>query len=365
MKRKFYFILAIALLMISCNVNKNKNNKEEINIAAILSLTGNGAEYGQDQLNAIQLFQEELAKNYTLKYKYVFHIQDSKSQPKEAVNAYQNLSSRINIDACMTVLSSVCLALIPNTERDNIPIFCVGANPEITKNKSLVFRSLPTTDYQAKFLAKTVFDEMELDSIGILYLNDDFGIGSKNSFTQIALAKNKKILIEQSIQNSDVDYRSQITKLLSKKPNAIYLATFGNSIATALIQLKELGYEGYILSTLEVAYPKVLERAKNSSEGVIFTDTYWDINSDDFFQKYQNRFNKNPSLDVILAHDELNVLIQAFEQFGKENSKFSLLKGNQKLYNSPAGKFSINSFGDFEYSLKLKEIKNGTPQIID
>lgn len=363
-------IILIAIVIIGYFVFMPKqkiNDSEVIRIGAILSQTGSGAEYGSDQSKTIEIYKEHFLQN-NLKYKYDFVIQDSKSNPKEGINAFHNINAGGDIDVIMTVLSSVSLAILPITEKNEIPTFCVGANPKITDDFKFAFRSLPTSDYQASQLAKNVVNRFQIQNISVIFLNDDFGIGSKESFISNIYESGINIVSENGIMPGITDIKTIITKALSQKPDAIYIASFGNSIAQILIELKKQNYNGIIFSTLEVSYPKVLDNAKESADGVYFVDTYYSVKENDrheFVDEYIKKFNKEPSLDAILAYDEIQVIVGAYENSQDIAFDLTSIKGLNNLYSSPAGNFKINKKGDFEYSLYFKQIKSGKPVMIN
>jgi len=361
-------LLAITLVLSVCkSYNKKKNiDKQIIKIGAVLSLSGDGAEYGKDQQRAINLFIEQIER-LNSKYLYQIIYQDSKSNPKDAVSALNNLISTEKPDVVISVLSSVCLSIKPITEKLNIPLFCVGANPQITNNAKLVFRSLPTSDYQAEVLANKFIDKTNLNSYSILYLNDDFGIGSYNSFKNVLHTNNKILLNSTALDPRKTDYKAEVTSVLKNKPDVIYIAAYGNSIAYVLKNLTEIGYKGIILSTLEVSYPNVLSLSKNTAENVYYVDTYYQdtINTKtDFVKAFKTKYNLRPTLDAVLAYDELSVIFKTFEKYDKLSQSFQKIKGLDSLYVSANGSFKINSKGDFLYPLVLKKISNGNPVII-
>ena len=368
MKLKIIVFLIGVLYLIGCSRGKKKDeSKKEFNIAAILSMTGSGKEYGQDERRAIEIYKDSIKQLKNFEYNINFFIQDSKSSPSNGVSALQNIMVRNNIDVAMSVLSSVSLSLIPITEKKEIPIFCVGSNPDITKNREYVFRSLPTSSYQAEELAKEFISKRDFDSFAILHLNDDFGIGSKRSFQEVMQKNDKEIVAIQQLAQDETDYRTPISKVINQDPEVIYLASYGNSIAIALKQLRELNYEGQILSTLEVSYPKVLKKAGNAANGVYFVNTNFKTEKGHrhwFVKAYMERYNEKPSLDAILAHDEINVIHSVLKHKGSKPSDFKAMKGSDKRFISPNGHFTINKDGDFHYPMNLMEIVNKEPQIV-
>jgi branched-chain amino acid transport system substrate-binding protein len=364
MKKTFYLLATVALVLLySCNFNRkteNDNNKETIKIAAVLALTGPASDFGKEELKAIEIIQEDL-KTKSLKNNYDIIIQDSKSTPKDGVLALNSVLIQ-KPKAIMTVLSSISLAIKPLTEKEQIPLFCVGANPEITKDANLVFRSLPTSYYQISKLSELITGKYNLNSFSVIYKNDDFGNGNKNAFIKSIEKKGGNILDVIGINPGQTDYRTSISKVIGNNPDCIFVSEYGNTLSRVLIQLKELNFKGIILTSIEVADPKVIADSKGSAEGVIFAGTYCNVKEGErhpFTSKYMVKFGVEPTLDAIFANDELNTIINTFEKGGDYPANFSALKGNGLEYESPNGSFKINSDGDFEYKLYLQTIKDG------
>ncbi len=359
--KKIALIILTAFVLFSCNQKAD----DTIKIAAVLSLTGPASNFGQEQLKAIEIIKEDLAKK-SYKNKYEIIIQDSKSTPKDGVLALNNVLLK-KPKAIITVLSAVSLAIKPITEKAQIPLFCVGANPEITKDSKLVFRSLPTSTYQIEKLSELILEKYDLKTFSVIYKNDDFGNGNKDAFIKSINEQGKTIIDIIGLNPGQTDYRTSISKIIGNNPDCIFLSEYGNTLSRVLIQLKELNYQGKIFTSIEVSDPAVIEDAKGAAEGVIFAGTYCIVEkgkAHDFTLKYIEKYGVNPTLDAIFAFDELTTIINTFEDGGNYPENFSKLKGSEKVYNSPNGSFTINSNGDFEYKLYLQTIINGKQTLL-
>ena len=99
--------------------------------------------------------------------------------------------------------------------------------------------------------------------------------------------------------------------------------------------------------------------------GFVFADTKYSIdqNNNSFIKEFYNTYHKYPTLDAILAHDELNVIVSTIEKRNISPMNFEKIKGDSLKYLSPIGEFNINKNGDFLYPLVLKKIVNGKPTL--
>jgi len=207
-------------------------------------------------------------------------------------------------------------------------------------------------------------ERLNLKKAGIMYINDEWGASLANAFRE----KFKGSIKMESFGSNDKDFRTQITKLKAFEPGAILVLGHSNvNLGIALRQIKELGYNGIILSTLEVSYPEVLETAGEAINGVIYSDLNIDYENNPVAKEmkeiYVAKYDKEPDLSVAFAYDMTNLLINAIKKGGYEvgGIKDELLK--TKDFEGVFGKLNINEIGDVEFTLVLKIFRNGKSEL--
>lgn len=356
--------IILITLLITIHYGCKKGESESVDIAAILSLTGAGAEFGKDELIGAQMAIDEI-NNKDSKVQLELIVEDSRTQARDGVSAYHKIINLgIKPVAILSVMSSVSSALAPLVEEDQIPLFCVAAAPHLTQGNTYVFRSLPAGDYQARMLFQLSRKHLNYTSTAILYFNDDFGSSMEHAFSLEANKVGISVLRSEGIQPETSDFRAGLLKLIDSEPDAIYIAAFGSVLGSAVRQLRYLGYRGSLLTTLEIGYPKVLEVAGEASEGAFFVDTKFDAASNDpktssFVAQFNNRAKRQPSLDAVLAYDEVQMIYQAGSKRGFTTE--GIHKGLLEIedYESLNGRASMLPSGDVAYELILKTILNG------
>lgn len=345
------------------------SQRTTITIGAILPLTGSGAEFGKDELIGAQIARDRInAGSGDVKVELI--VEDSRTDASAGVAAYRKLmASRPRPVALITVMSSVSSAIAPLVERDRIPLFCVAAAPSLTAGRHFVFRALPTSDYQARNLLDRSSVHTSFDSVAILYVTDDFGTAMRHSFRAAATTHNVTVLHSEGVSSDSTDFRPSLLRVINSKPDAVYIAAFGSVLGSAVRQLRELGYGGFLLTTLEIGYPKVLEVAGQAAEGALFVDTKFDPDSAEaetknFVDAFRQRTGRAPSLDAVLAYDEIQLLFLAGSKrgFGPDAIAEGLLEIDD--YQSINGRATVRANGDVEYELVLKTIRNGRPLVI-
>jgi branched-chain amino acid transport system substrate-binding protein len=343
-----------------------RDKKEElVRVGAILPLTGTGAEFGKDGLIGAEMSITDINAKSTVRFKLL--AEDSRTQPKDGVSAYQKLMASSNRPVAMIcTMSSISSALVPLVERDQLPMFCIAAAPALTKGNKYVFRALPAADYQARTLLELSKSKLDYKSVCILFFTDEFGTSMEASFKDRAGGSGVKVLRSEGVAPDASDFRASLTKLIAERPDSIYIAAFGSGFGSAIRQLRELDFKGTILAPLEMGYQKVLDVAGPAAEGAVFVDTRFDPSASDpatqaFVKEFESRAGREPTLDAVLAYDELQMFYLAGSAKGFTSEGIRLGLTGMQDYQSVNGRAKILPNGDVAYELVLKIIKDGKP----
>lgn len=132
MKRKIGIgigIVVVALAIIFAAIQIKKEPKE-IRIGAIFPLTGDGAKYGEEAKNGIELAVEEL-KDTKIRMIY----EDDQGTANGAVNAFNKLTAGGKIPMIIgPMYSSTALVIAPLVERKGCNSFPISIKPRINKS---------------------------------------------------------------------------------------------------------------------------------------------------------------------------------------------------------------------------------------
>jgi branched-chain amino acid transport system substrate-binding protein len=247
-------------------------------------------------------------------------------------------------------------------------LFTIAAHPDLTANNVNIIRMLPTSIYYAKRLSFYVSKYFNKPSIGILFANDDFGNSLKEAFKEIYTQNNGEIIISNSYEKDKIDYRSEVTKILNKKPNSIFLVGYGKDLGAIIKQFRELGYLGEIFSTPEISYPDVKTVAGETYDNIYYITMKVDENTKvlkQFHSIYSNEYKTAPSLDSYLSYDEVSIIYKSIlsgkSDFFENNidSMTQIVKSIINNYSGITGRLNVDKNGDVYFPLFLKSIKNG------
>jgi len=361
-------VFAISLSVMSfsaCNNNpKQDKGQEEVNISAILSLTGNGATLGNYAKEGLELAVEEKnAAGGLLGMKIILDITDSKSEPKEGVNLAQKIfaaSEKPLLLYCQ--LSAISLAVKPVSEQNKQMMFALSGADNLLQGTNYTFRNwLPPLE-AGKVLTKFMKDSLNISEYGILYANSEFARSMKDAATTEGNQYGLKVLFEEPYDEQSTDYKTTVLKCIKKNPKYIYVIGIGKSLGTAIKQLKENGYKGDILGDATLNLPDVKTTAGAALNGAYFVD--FGFNNQSTFPKtvvftnnFKKKFNDAPQTLSAISYDAMQLLFDAVEkEKSLDQAKLIQHLNNQSNFEGVFGAVNIKNF-DIIYPMSLKKMK--------
>ena len=210
-----------------------------INIGVMLPLSGDASTYGISARKGAELAYKELGLK---KEKVNLVFEDSQCDGKNAVNAINKL---INVEKVVAVLGELCssatLAVAPIAEKNKVVLISPGStSPKITTAGDYIFRTIPTDARQGVFAANLLKKE-KVKRLAVLYPNEDYGKGFNGILTDSFKKIGGKVVASESFERGSTDLRTQLTKIKSKRPKALFLISNSPDAAiAALRQIKEL-----------------------------------------------------------------------------------------------------------------------------
>ena len=337
------------------------NAGEEYVIGSLIPLTGLAAEFGEYNKMACDLYVELYNKNPKNKIKIRHIYEDTRSNPKDGINAINAMLLKKKPLAILNELTTISLAVAPITDKEKIIMIAISANPKLTQLYNYTFRNYPDPVRLAEETIKAFFSNYKERNFAIVYANDESGLGAREIFCKKLKELGGKLLAEDSFDKSGLDFRPQLIKILNTKPEVVYLVGYGKPLGILIKQIRELGYKGKLLGGPEVAFNDVLSVAGRAADGFLYMDVSFDSESPrvrNFIKNFERRFKREPSLVSAVVYDAWGLLMYAVEHAGTSEPdavKRELL--NIKEFRGITGRLSITKNRDITHSLVLKEIK--------
>lgn len=356
-----FLIILIVLFSLGCA----KNDGKEVKIGVVLPLTGSAAVWGQNAKMGLEIALEEVNSAGGVKGKLIKLIfEDSQSDPTKAVSSLQKLISTDKVQVVIgDIASSSVLAMAPIAEKSKVVLISPGAsNPDISKAGEYIFRNWQSDALEGEVDAKFAYERMGYRKMSVLYVNNAYGTGLKTVFEQSFKMMGGKILTSEPFEQGDTDMKSQLNKIAAQKSDAIYMPGYPPEMAIALKQSKELGIRTQYLSVQAFDDPKILQTAKESANGVIFSVPRPPDPSNpivnNFKSKYKQRFNREPGVCSDTGYDALKIIVWAIDHSSISGSEIQKQLLKLKDFPGAAGLTTFDQNGDVIKPFIFKRVKN-------
>lgn len=349
------------------------DNSETIKIGHFGSLTGNTATFGQETQRGLELAVEELNANGGLLGKKVELItEDTRSQTQDAGLAAEKLIGQDKVAVLIgEVASSLSLVAAPIAEREKVPMITpASTNPKVTvadgKVRDYVFRICFIDPFQGKVMAKFAKENLNAQRVAILTDNaNDYSVGLAQNFKETFLAMGGEIVEQQAYEAGQVDFKSQLTAIRAKNPDAIYVPGYYTEVSLIAIQARELGITVPLMGGDGWDSPELTKgAAKQALEGTFFSNHYSVEDTTarvrEFADKFQKKFGQAPGAMSALGYDAMMIAAHVIEQ-AKTTDPAALVKGLAGLKDFPAvtGNITIDAEHNAEKSAVILQIKDG------
>ena len=308
--------LLATLLLLRCGAGR------EVVVGAVLSLSGEGAAYGQAIRQAMDLAVERVNASggiggNSLRILY----RDSKSSPEEAARAAVELFDRYDVPLIFGgVLSSETLRIAPLAEsRHKILLSPASSSPEITRAGNHVFRVYPSDALEGAYMAQLASDELHLARVTVLAIDNEFGRGIVSVFRNSFRGGPPPEVILYPARGAD--YRALAEKARAAQADGIYLVGYYNDMASILEEIRKRSIPARILGTSSIGSARALEEAGEAAEGVVYPATVFDPESDDpdvarFVRDFRARYGSDPDLYAAHGYDAVMVAAAAMQKAG-------------------------------------------------
>ncbi len=329
-RKMFAAMLVAAALFVATAVSGFAG--EEFKLGVFTQLSGGGAIYGEESINALKMMVQEINDAGGLNgKKVVYVIYDDQGSPEEAVKAVTKLIQVDKVDAVVgSILSTCVLAASGYLNEAKIPTFGTGLSPTwMKKGWEYVFRACVNSDYVMPLTAEIVKD-LGIKSVGIFQGQDDSAIATGAGFKKACENLGIKVTAVESYLEGDSDFSGQIAKLINSGAEAFFMSTVGQTYPLFIKQMRLFGYNGVIFNK-ESLPQDAMEVAGPFANYIAFAAPYLTYKSVDdcdipnmkaFLTRYQKAYNTLPSTDsAYRTWDSMLVLREAIKIAGSTDKE--------------------------------------------
>lgn len=365
--RTFFNLLALIAicsgLTVGCFQSQDKPVAvPETEVVVVLPLSGKGASHGEYVKEGLKMY----AKDHPNSPLHVT-IVDSESDPKKALSGFQQQLLVKKPAAAISVLSGVSDTLAPVAEQNGILLIGVNTATEtFVKNYSHTQRINDRPSDHTAPLARMA--AKKFNQVGVIYSDDAFGQFCRTTFDTVYHQSNTNGLIFEPFLPSERDQNLIVQRLLSKQPDAVFVAGYGQGYISIFQALRTFKYQGPIFADIDFSNPQVLAALGDAADGVVFAAMGFNVSPPSppkaaaFSEAYKNEFKREPWLGSAFAYDALAVMdhLLAAKQPLERQNIFSL-----KEFPGIAAPLSFPSPGECQYVFQFVRRSGGKNLPVD
>ena len=235
----------------------------DINVGVVASLTGPAAALGAETKKAVALLPTTVGGE-----KVNFILLDDGTDPTNAVKNVRKLISEDKVDAILgpnLISTAVAMADVANTEK--VPMISVAPLDVSGDKRAFVFRSEPSAD----LMVQRVVSDMVANgvkTVGFIGFSDSWGELLHKALTKAADSK-ITIVASERYGRADPSVQAQVLKIMSAKPDAVFVGASGTPAAMPQITLRERGFKGRIYQSHGVTSKEFLRVGGKAVEGAL------------------------------------------------------------------------------------------------
>lgn len=343
---------------------------EPIKIGAFFDLSGPAASIGTPTKLVAQMVTDKINKEGGINGRPIeLILGDSESDPTKAVMVYKKF---LAVDKVVAVVgptrTDTGMAVKKQAEEAKMPtVMCVGGDPVIMEGKMgnmdfgtarYVFKT-PQRSSTAVSKVMGYLKDQGLTKVGLITASDGFGRDGLRWMEKLAPDFGLTIVGKEQFEPSDVDMKSQLTKLNAAAPQAIICWTIGDAGAIVSKNHQALGIKAPLVQCHGLPGPRYLDLAGPAAEGNLMPATKlmaWQQLPDsdpqkkviaEFVRLYNEvyKFDKEYPINTHsgYAWDALYLLAGALKQAGTDPDKLKTALENTKGYVGVSGVFNLTA----------------------
>jgi branched-chain amino acid transport system substrate-binding protein len=371
-----FFNVMFGLTIFAClffgSLSAVKENHNTLKIGAILPLTGDSADWGEQGKYGIEIAVEEINSKGGINGRKIEVVyEDSQAIPKNGITAIQKLVNVDKVPAIVgDIVSATTLAMAPIAEKSEVVLIAPTASaPAISHAGEYIYRVWPSDFLEGRVLAEFLIKKNHKRAC-ILYIKTDYGTGLREIFTKTFEQGGGEVVFTYGYKQDETNFKPALLKAKIKKTDAVYLISYYKDAALILKQSKEIGLNTQFFGVTAVESPKLLEIAGETAEGLIYP-IITDFDPDNptpvakkFIDSFRKKFGVAPDWASSHTHDAIIVIAEAMRVGGFTGSAIKKAIDSQKRFNGVTGKIIFDENGDVvEKPVTIKTVQDGKFEI--
>jgi branched-chain amino acid transport system substrate-binding protein len=241
-----------------------------LKLSDAIELSGPGAVSGTNWRDGLILATEEInAKGGILGRKIELSHLDTQSNPGVSRAVVQKILDDKPYVLFGPIFSGSVMVNMELAQQAEVPQITGAEAASVTqKGNPYIFRTSFGQQASMPKIANYIRDELKSKKVAVLWVNNDFGKGGRDSFIEEMKARGISIAADVSTESGQVDFAADVVKLKRADADAIFVYTNEEESARFLREAKKQGLDKPLIGETTLLNQKVIELAGDAANGV-------------------------------------------------------------------------------------------------
>lgn len=329
---------------------------EYIKIGFVGPLSGDLAFIGNGAQNAFTLVESERENT---KYKYKFIFEDDQFDLKTASTVTTKLINIDDVDSIISLFSGTGLVVSKLADESQVLHIAIASEPDIAEGELNFVHWTPVETEAKVYVDKLIEDNINKISF---FISNNSGTKLYFDYVKEYITENTNIEItnEFFINPNERDFRTVLNRVKNDDSEMVAFFAMSPKLEFLAKQYKELGIEKPISSIGGIF---------ETSQQMDLFEGNWYINSaepnQNYINKYKEVFNESPPPGSAHVYDALNLIIDSYENSGRDNLLASDYLKQIDNYYGVLGYLNVLSTGIIDSDAIVKVIRDGTAMVLN
>lgn len=283
-------------------------------------------------------------------------VEDNGSQPQQAVRAVQKLIKSDDVFAILNAFGSGPNAATVKAATDaGVVVFAPWAASAIVQRAGggspLVFTTVQNYDTTTATGLSWAIKNWGVKKVGVIYQEGPFGDLVRAGVAEAMKAANLTVAAEAAYKVGDIDFSSQVARMKAADVDLILAGTVVRETVGVMAEVKKLGWDVKVLTTLPGRSSIVARLGKDAVEGLyglggwqIHDASTKDPGAQKFIAAYKAKFNTDPDENAANAYSYTDWFIKCLQAAGRNLNAQSFATACQGVSHEDFTTYSKQSF---------------------
>ncbi len=214
-----------------------------VRLAIVSEITGGGAPSGTMWRDGVNLAVEDINKKGGVLGQHLeTFVMDTQSDPPTAVAVMRRAINEHPFAIMGAVYSSSTLAAMDLAQQAGIPQISGSESALVVqKGNPNIFLTSFSQQFGFAKLVRWLVQDLRADKIALIYVNDAFGKGGRDTFVKFLKDRGKSVVADLSTEVQQADFTPELLRVRDSGATHLMIYSHEEENARIMIQLRKLG----------------------------------------------------------------------------------------------------------------------------